>query len=214
MPTIPEGKAAQTRRDILAKAVDLASVDGLSGLTVGRLASATSMSKSGLFAHFGSKEDLQLAVVEAASELFASEVLEQLEENPIGLGRLLSMVGGWLGHLERGVFRGGCFFAAVSAEVDDKPGRVRDRVVELTRSWLERLESEAERAVEARELAPDSDPALLAFEIHAFVQEANWSFQLHGNANAFRLARRAIQRTLSSCATEAGRETLDAARSE
>lgn len=201
-------KSGQTRREILARAVDVASVEGLDGLSIGRLAAAISMSKSGLFAHFGSKEELQLAVVDAAAGVFAEEVLEGggLEEE--GLGRLWSLSRQWLAYIEKGLFRGGCFFAAVSAEMDDKPGRVRDRVVHLTRAWTKLLEAAAADAADAGHLASEEDPAQLAFELHAFVQEANWAFQLHGEAEAFGRARRAIRRSLEAAATPEGLAVL------
>ena len=211
MPKRTPARAEQTRRDILAQAIDLASVEGLGGLTIGRLADAISMSKSGLFAHFGSKEELQLAVVESAREVFAREVLEGAGEVEGGLARLARLALAWLRYVEKGLFRGGCFFAAVSAEVDDRPGRVRDRVVDLTRSWMEALEVEAEAALAAGQVGEDLDPAQLAFEIHAFVQEANWAFQLHGDAAAFRRAGRAIDRALRADATRTGLAALDSA---
>jgi len=200
----------QTRRDILSKAVDLASVEGLEGVTVGRLATSTFMSKSGLFAHFGSKEELQLAVIDAAREIFVTEVLQGTHGVPSGLGRLAHLSTAWLGYVEKGLFRGGCFFAAVSAEVDDKPGRVRDKVVDLTRSWIELLEAGVAEAVAAGELNGETDPGQLAFEIHAFVQEANWAFQLHGDGAAFGRAARAIDRALRAGATKSGIAVLDA----
>lgn len=201
-------RAEQTRRAILTRAVDLASVEGLEGLTIGRLADALSLSKSGLFAHFGSKEDLQLAVVEAAREVFAAAVLERGEDGPSGLSRLIRLARAWLRYIEKVPFRGGCFFAAVSSEVDDRPGRVRDRVVDLTRCWLDLLQKEADAAIDEGNLEPDADPAQVAFEIHAFVQEANWSFQLHGDPAAFRRASTAIHRTLATVVTDRGLRVL------
>ena len=188
----------QTRSQILRRALDLASVEGLEGVTIGRLSTAISMSKSGLFAHFGSKEDLQLAIVEAAADAFDKEVLGDLSERSDGLPRLIEVATSWLRYLERGPFRGGCFFSSVAPEVDDRPGRIRDRVIELTRSWLEILEKAADAAKGAGDLDPFADPAQLAFEIHAFVQEANWAFQLHGDAEAFRRADRAIRRVIAA----------------
>lgn len=207
MPTMSEGKGQKTRREILLKAVDLASAEGLEALTIGRLAKALGMSKSGLFAHFGAKEELQLAVVETAREVFTREILDPVGDQEPGLARLLILAECWLRYVEKGVFRGGCFFAAVSAEVDDRPGRVRDRVVELTRSWLEMLETEAEAARDAGHL--DLEPAQLAFEIHAFVQEANWAFQLHGEAEAFRRAGLAIRRSIAAATVGDGKNILD-----
>jgi len=197
-------RAEQTRRAILARAVDLASVEGLEGLTIGRLADALSLSKSGLFAHFGSKEDLQLAVVEAAREVFVAEVLERCEGIPEGLPRLIRLARAWLRYVEKVPFRGGCFFAAVSSEVDDRPGRVRDRVIDLTRFWVDLLQQEAEAAIGQGDLESDADPAQVAFEIHAFVQEANWAFQLHGDPSAFRRAATAMHRTLATVVTDRG----------
>lgn len=211
MPKRSLAQTEQTRRDILAKGVDLASVEGLDGLTVGRLADAILMSKSGLFAHFGSKEELQLAVVDAAREIFVKEVLQGVSGVSSGIIRLAHLAFAWLGYVEKGLFRGGCFFAAVSAEVDDKPGRVRDKVVDLTRSWMALLEAGVAEAVATGELNSETDPDQLAFEIHAFVQEANWAFQLHGDGAAFGRASRAIDRALRAAATKSGIAVLDAA---
>lgn len=212
MPAAPQAKAKQTRREILAHALDLASVEGLGGLTIGRLATATNLSKSGLFAHFGSKEDLQLAVVEAAREVFVRKVLDGHEDGTAGLSRLLHLSLAWTNYVAEGAFRGGCFFAAASSEVDDRPGRVRDLVVRLTGQWLAQLEFHAEEAIDQGQFVPDCDAALVAFEIHAFVQEANWAFQLHGRSEAFDLARRAIGRAIRSVATASGRVLLGAER--
>jgi AcrR family transcriptional regulator len=189
--------------------VDIASVEGLEGLTIGRLAEATSLSKSGLFAHFGSKEELQLAVVEAARDVFVREVFGADTPADQGLPRLLHLADSWLAYIEKGLFRGGCFFAAASAEVDDRPGRVRDRIVELTRFWIDLLETEVSGAVEAGHLDGETDPRQMAFEIHAFVQEANWAFQLHGEGEAFHRARRATDRCVRGHATEAGLALLE-----
>jgi AcrR family transcriptional regulator len=209
MPKRSEIQTAQTRDSILARAADLASMEGLEGLTIGRLAEASSMSKSGLFAHFGSKEELQLAVIDSAREVFLREVFrDDLAPDP-GLARLQGLARAWLAYIESGLFRGGCFFAAASAEMDDRPGRVRDRIIELTRDWMETLAAEAGRATDAGHLAPDTDPAQLAFELHAYVQEANWAFQLHGDAGAFARARRAIDRSLRSQATADGLAALE-----
>ncbi len=209
MPKRSAAQAAQTREAILARAMDIASTEGLEGLTIGRLADAHSMSKSGLFAHFGSKEELQLAVVDSAREVFAREVFREDLPPDAGLPRLHGLAVSWLGYIEKGLFRGGCFFAAASAEMDDRPGRVRDRVVELTRFWMEVLAREAEGAVDAGHLDPATDPAQVAFELHAYIQEANWAFQLHGDSASFERARRAIHRSLHSQATADGLALLE-----
>src|SRR6266700_3143681 len=128
VPAKSEGrrpKGARTRESVLRVAVDLASVEGLGGLTIGRLAIELGMSKSGLFAHFGSKEDLQLATVEMARSIFISEIMVPVQAAPRGLERLWRLCNLWLQYTEQEVFRGGCFFAAASAEFDGRPGRVR-----------------------------------------------------------------------------------------
>lgn len=196
MPKRSKAATERTRADILARAADLASTHGLGGLTIGLVAGAILMSKSGLFAHFGSKEELQLATVDHAGQLFERDVLVPSRREAAGLARLRRLTSGWLRFLQQGVFRGGCFFFAVAAEVADRPGRVRDRVVELTSSWLRLLEQEAEAARHGGELPADSDPAQIAFEIHAFLQEANNAFQLYGDAAVFERARRAIDESL------------------
>jgi AcrR family transcriptional regulator len=212
VPRSNSAKVAQTRLDILAKAVDLASVEGLEGLTIGRLAGAISLSKTGLFAHFGSKELLQLAVVETAREIFEKHVLEGTDEADPGLQRLVLLADRWLAYLEKGLLRGGCFFAAASSEVDDRPGRVRERVASLMAGWVAELETEASTALELGQIRPEPAPDQLAFEVHAFLLEANRCFQLHGDAGAFRRAERAIGRVLDAAATADGRKILDVAR--
>jgi AcrR family transcriptional regulator len=179
----------RTRDAILGRAVDLASTEGLEGLTIGRLASELEMSKSGLFGHFGSKEELQLATIEEASKRFIAEVVEPTLAKPEGSPRLRALAGSYLDYLERGVFAGGCFFAAVSTEFDDRPGAVGDRVRDAVGAWLGYLEGQA-RAADAR------DPKLLAFEFHALAQGANSAFRLFGDPAAFRRARKAMELAL------------------
>lgn len=193
------------RDEILAHAVQLASVEGLESLTIGRLAEALSMSKSGLFGHFGSKQGLQLAVLERAADVFADRVRKIGRRFPAGLERLMALLEAWLVYLEEGDFQGGCFFAAASAEFDGRPGPVRDALVRLARAWVAALEAEIQKAAARGELDPDTDVPQLVFELHAFVQEANWSFQLFGNTSAVENARSAIQRRLMRAGTARGR---------
>jgi AcrR family transcriptional regulator len=131
-----QARATRTRVEILAVAVDLASAEGLEGLSIGRLATELRMSKTGIFAHFGSKEQLQLATVSAAKEIFLEQIVKPSLDSPRGLPKLKSMLESWLGYVERIVFRGGCFFAAASAEFDSRPGKVRDEIASLTKAWL------------------------------------------------------------------------------
>src|SRR6516164_9419918 len=149
-------------------------------------------SKTRIFAHFGSKEQLQLATVEAAKQVFLEQVVQPSLTHPRGIPRLRAMLENWIGYVERIVFRGGCFFAAASAEFDSRPGRVRNRIAELTEAWMLALQEEIQSAQRQKEISDSVNPAQLAFELHAYVQEANWAFKLFNDKSAFRLSRRAI----------------------
>lgn len=181
----------QTRAAILEAAIDLASVEGLEGLSIGRLAKRMSMSKSGVIGHFESKTDLQLEAVAAAIVVFEQAVLEPEREAP-GLPRLRARIERWIEHVASGRFEGGCFFWAASAEFDGRPGPVRDAVARATAHWLDGLAEEVRLAQRLGELDADQEPEQLAFELHAFVQEANWAKQLLGREDAFERARRAV----------------------
>ncbi len=194
----------RTRQAILESAVDIASEEGLEGLTIGRLAAELSMSKSGLFAHFGSKEELQLATVEAARDIFVREVVRPAFESPKGLPRLWRLCEVWLGYVRREVFRGGCFFAAASSEFDGRPGPVRDRVAAIMKEWLSVLARSVSEAQAAGQLDPSADTAQLAFELNALEMGANWAFQLHGDRQAFTRARTAVLERLRRLATPEG----------
>jgi AcrR family transcriptional regulator len=185
-------QATETRHEILRVAVDIASAEGLEGLSIGRLASELQMSKTGIFAHFGSKEQLQLAAVETAKQIFLEQVAQPALHSPRGRPRLKAMLENWLGYVERIVFRGGCFFAAASAEFDSRPGAVREQIAKLTNAWIVALREEIECAQSKGEITGSIKPAQLAFELHAYVQEANWAFKLFNDKSAFLLARRAI----------------------
>ena len=190
-------RATRTRAEILTVAVDIASAEGLEGLTIGRLATESHMSKTGIFAHFGSKEQLQLATVGAAKEIFLQQVVKPGLTSPRGLPRLKVMLESWLGYVERIVFRGGCFFAAASAEFDSRPGKVRDEIASLTKAWLMALQGESAFARQRNEIKASVVPSQLAFELHAYVQEANWAFKLFDDKAAFLRARRAISERLA-----------------
>lgn len=180
-----------TRDAILARAVDMASEEGLEGLTIGRLAADMGLSKSGLFGHFGSKQELQLAAIDEATRRFVGEVVEPTLDEDEGEPRLRALCDGYVGYLERRVFPGGCFFAAASTEFDGRLGPVRDRIRDGVTAWLGALERQAE-------IAGAEDPKLLAFELHSIAQGANSSFQLLSDERAFGKARAAIERLLRS----------------
>jgi|SRR5438477_4841335 len=194
-------QATETRREILQFAVDIASAEGLEGLSIGRLATELKMSKTGIFAHFGSKEQLQLATVEAAGQIFLEKVVQPALKSPRGLPRLKAILEHWLEYVERVVFRGGCFFAAASAEFDSRPGAVRDQIAELTNAWMLGLREEIAFAQSKKEIRASLKPAQLAFELHAYVQEANWAFKLFDDRSAFLLARCAITDQLAAASS-------------
>ena len=183
------GKGAGTRSAILERAVDLASAEGLEGLTIGRLATELEMSKSGLFAHFGSKQELQLATVRAAALRFRRAVLDSAAAVPDGSARLRALVDAYLAHLEGG-YSGGCFWASTSAEYDDRPGPVRDAIAAAIDAWLGELERQAG-------IAGLEDPGQVAFELHAVVMGANSRHRLSDDRRVFGYARDAIERTLA-----------------
>jgi AcrR family transcriptional regulator len=191
-------RAERTRTEILKCAVDIASAEGLEGLSIGRLASELAMSKTGVFSHFGSKEDLQLATIGRARDIFVAEIVEPALKSPRGLPRLSALLRAWLSYVQRAVFRGGCFFAAASAEFDSRPGLVRNKIAELTRAWVVALEEEVKEAQRLKQLSKEADPHQLVFELHAFVQEANWAFKLFDDKNAFARAESAIARRLAA----------------
>jgi AcrR family transcriptional regulator len=193
-----ETKGQRTRNSILEAAAALATEEGLEPLSIGRLAEETGMSKSGLFAHFGSKEELQLATVEYAAALFVAEVIEPARSAPKGLARIWALCDHMIGYSERQVFPGGCFFAATSFEFNNRPGPVRDSIEEMIRSWLSYLEHAVEQAQEAGELDPKASAREVAFQLDAFAQASNAQYQLFRNPQVFDDARRAIQERLES----------------
>src|SRR5215210_2031431 len=191
-------KGERTRQAILDTAVALATLEGLEPLSIGRLAEATGMSKSGLFAHFGSKEELQLATVEHAAAMFVAEVIAPAREAPKGLARVWALCDHMVDYSERQVFPGGCFFACTSAEFNHRPGRVRDRIEAMIRSWLSYLEHAVEQAQEAGELDPEVPAREIAFQLDAFAQSANAQYQLFRDPAVFAEARRAVRDRLDS----------------
>jgi len=187
-----------TRTAVVARAVDLGSLEGLEVLSIGRLANDLGLSKSGVIGHFGSKENLQLAAVEASIRRFREEVWEPAASEPAGLARLRAVMEAWLSYLEREVFPGGCFLTAASAEFDDRPGVVRDAVAAAGKRWLDVLEREAVTAQEQGELAGEPSARQIAFQLHAYVVQANWGKQLFRQPEPLANSRVAIARLLGA----------------
>jgi AcrR family transcriptional regulator len=196
MPRRSQADVAQTRATVTRAAVERASVEGLEGLTIGRLASETEMRKSSVFSLFGSKEELQLATLEAAAEQFRKEVWEPVAGEAPGLPRLLGLCDSWLDYHRREVMPGGCFLTTATIEYDARPGPLRDATAATMKRWLGALEREAAIAVEAGDLPADSDPGDIAFELNALAAGASYGFQLWRDPEVFDRARRSMRRVL------------------
>ena len=186
----------RSREAILQQAARLATVDGIEGLSIGRLADAVGMSKSGLFAHFRSKAELQLATIETADEIFRAEVVAVAHDAPPGIARLRALCEAFLGHLERGVFPGGCFFASVAAEIDTHPGPVRDRAMATVAAWQGELETAADEAQADGALDRREPPEQIAFELNAYLLLANAQYIATADPTALDRARHAVDRLL------------------
>ncbi|MFE5670516.1 TetR/AcrR family transcriptional regulator [Agromyces sp. NPDC056523] len=178
-----------SRRAVLAAAVDLASVEGLDQLSIGRIADAASVSKSGVATLFGSKERLQLATVEAARERFVEAVLTPARELPRGLGRVLSLVDLWIAYSRDRVFPGGCFFAEAAADFDAKPGEVREAIRRALDDWEGYLAASLAHARDLGDLPMLDDPAQVAFECSALLDLANRDSLMRGTNVSYRRAR-------------------------
>lgn len=197
-PRRSAAEAASTRTVIVERALSLGSVDGLEGLTIGRLADEIGMSKSGLIRHFGSKQGLQLAALDAAVDLFRREIWDRAAGEPVGLARLRALCEAWISYLERDLLPGGCFLTAAATEFDGRGGPVRDATRKAWARWLRVLEGEARTAIEAGELPRDGDPAQIAFELNGIGMALNNALQLHEDRAGVGRARRAFEHALSA----------------
>jgi AcrR family transcriptional regulator len=198
----PRADGQRSRHTILDAAARLATIEGLEGLSIGRLADHIGMSKSGLYAHFGSKEELQLATIETAGEIFSADVVAPAEQAATPLAKIEALCERFLSHLERRVFPGGCFFASAAAEFDTHPGAVKERIADFQRDWtnlLAQLVGEAQAAGALR----DEDPHQLAFELNGYLLMANTAFLLYGNVEAITRGRTAVAARLALSRTAA-----------
>src|SRR3954447_11351377 len=201
-------RGEKTRRAILARAMQIASVEGLEGLSLGRLAADLGISKSGLFAHFGSKEELQLKTLRAARRIFYEAAVRPALDMPQGIERLVALVDADIEYLSGDAFDGGCLFISSAAEYDSRPGPIRDLVQETMVSWLDLLAEQAAIARDNGELTADADPRGLVWELHAFGLALNWDRQLNGSSDARELAQTASRARLRAAATAKGRRRL------
>jgi AcrR family transcriptional regulator len=196
MVRAPRSDGQRTRAAILRQAADLATVQGLDGLTIGTLATALGMSKSGLYAHFTSKEELQLATVDEAGRIFAEQVTGPALQSEPGLSRLVAVCDAYFDYLERRCFPGGCFFAVASLEMGSRPGRVKERVAGFLGGFVDVLRQSAADAVARAELPGTEDPDAVAFELNGILLAADVHFVLHGNQGALDTARQVVRRRL------------------
>jgi AcrR family transcriptional regulator len=187
-----------SREAILDEAARLRTVAGLDGLSIGRLAAAVGMSKSGLYADFRSKEELQLATIETATAFFFARIVEPARQAPDGLGRLRLLLDGFLDYVEGGVYPGGCFFASVAAEMDTRPGRVRDTAIGVSLQWIQLLAEAIRDAQGERSLDAGEDPDQLAFDLNAYLLLANAQYVALQNPMPIARAKTAIATRLAA----------------
>ncbi len=195
-------RGMRTRQAILAHAARVGSAEGLEAVSLQRLATDLGMSKSGLFAHFGSKEELHMATIDSAARIFTDEVIRPALATPRGVGRVWALCNSWLSYLERGVFPGGCFFWAVAEEFDSRrPGPVRDSVLEKKSYWSYTLQRAVREAQEAGDIDPGMDPEQLAWELDSLLGGTNSGFKGDDGPRAIERGRRAIRDRLTRAAT-------------
>lgn len=187
---------ADSRNAVVEASVDLASVIGLEGLTIGRLATDLRMSKSGLIGRFGNKETLQRATLAAAIDRFTAAVWATAAAEPAGLPRLEAIIEAWITHLADGTFPGGCFITTASVEYDARPGPLRDDIAAAAERWLATLQADAAEAVRAGDLSSDRSPADVALELYALASGGSVLARLTNNPAGLPQVRLAMRRTI------------------
>ena len=190
-------KGEQTRAAILDAALELASRDGLEGLTIGLIAERMQMSKSGVFAHFGSREDLQIAVIQDYHRRFEEEVFLPSMEQPRGLPRLSAMYGGWIKRHTREI-DSGCMYISGAVEYDDRPGPIRDELLSMVMDWQKALVRAARQAVQEGHLVADTDCEQLVFEMRAMVLALHHDARFVGDSHAVERIERGYVRLIDS----------------
>jgi AcrR family transcriptional regulator len=196
MPRRSNAEAAQTREAIIERAVQTASIEGLDGVTIGRLADDLGMSKAGVIGHFGNKTDLQRAALRQAQAIFTDQVWRPGQDRPAGMPRLLAVCDAWITHIANSPFAGGCFMCTVSTEWDAREGDLHDEVKAGWERWRKQLRRDAATAREQGDLPRGTDPDQVAFELLAIAMGLNQSLQLLDDRRATTRARRAVRRVL------------------
>jgi AcrR family transcriptional regulator len=187
---------ARTREAIVREAVSLATLDGLEGLSIGNLAGALEMSKSGIYAHFGSKQELQLATVDEAERIFQAEVVEPALSAEPGLDQLLTVCDAFFAHLVRHTFPGGCFLAGAVLEMGSRPGPVKEHVAAFQGRFTSLIRQFVVTALEQHELPADEEADALTFELNGIILAANASFVLRDDPAVLDMARHVVRRRL------------------
>jgi AcrR family transcriptional regulator len=196
MPRRSNAEAQRTRETIIDQAVQTASVEGLEGVTIGRLAGDVGMSKAGVIGHFGNKTDLQRAALLQAQAIFTEEVWGPAEHREPGIERLRAICDAWVAHLVDCPFEGGCFMTTASTEWDARQGELREDVRSGMERWRKVLRREARTAIAAGDLSAENDPGQIAFELLAIAMGLNQAIQLLGDRHAPDRARHAMRRLL------------------
>jgi AcrR family transcriptional regulator len=209
---VHHSKGQASRATILLAAAKLATTKGLDGLSIGDLAAEVGMSKSGLYAHFKSKEELELATIETAATIFGNEVLVPASQAPAGTRRLKALANAFLSHLERRVFPGGCFFAAVAAELDTHPGPARDKVFGVLDSWVTLLRQCILDAASLGEINRGAEVGQVVFEVQAMLMAANFLFVMTNDPSRLNQARKGVDNVLARVAAGAAPKKKRAAR--
>jgi len=184
-------RGARTRDLVIAEAIQLASVEGLEGLSIARLAARLGTAKSSVHTAFGSKESLQLAVIRETREILIELVVRPSLAAEAGHERLIALGEAWMSYLERDTFEGGCLLSSASAEMDGRPGPVRNAIADAMKEWLDLISSNVCEAIAAGELSETVVPKQLAFELNAIGMAANWHHQLFGGDEVLRMGRSA-----------------------
>lgn len=203
-------KGDTTRASIVEAALEIASREGLEGLTIGGLADALAMSKSGVFAHFGSREELQLAVLKAYARRFVDQVLVQAVRRPRGVPRLAAVLDLWLAHLAQELTTG-CILVGGAFEYDDREGPLRDAMVEIIDGWQAELVKAIRLSIDAGHLRRDVDAKQMAFEIYGLMLATHQAARLLRSSDAVRRARTGVARLLADAGTPAGARALSGA---
>ena len=205
-------KGVQTRAAILDAALGIASRDGLEGLSIGMLADALGMSKSGVFAHFGSREDLQIALIDEYARRFIEAVFYPAIRLPRGLPRLTAMFENWLFRVQTVDIPNGCVFISGAVEFDDREGPVRDRMVAVNRGWQGEMQIAARQAIDCGHLGAACDPEQLVFELYGVMLALHHDARLLRDVRAVERARRAFDRTVGYYAADAALPLTAASR--